>query len=449
MESLSNNLQISEAKPLKHMERAIGRGRNIKRLTFEGANHSSLRIAAKATKDICFIYRYILFRFFFAEIEGTDVSLNIRSASKRLGMSHQEVRNLAARGKDALEQAFNKRAELLAEYKKIVKEYTIDHGLLKRGDVQTPFKPETILKTIVEGLQYLSNHFVEERKVFFSQDLTCRCVFIETLGRGAFGVVKRAFDLISKTMVAIKQVEDLNNEKSIDSMRNERYILLQLEGHRAFQSPPSEVTIITDQEKESAVYQTEFMNGGDLNDPFDDSMEKFYEMPMNDLLTLWQPVVEGLAYMHEQNIVHRDIKPANFLMENDGDGSPIRIIFSDFGSARVGKDSPIDMENEDKTAFYTCETEDTTEAEADVFAFALSLIEILTKKGFQTEKIGESTAPQNKDEGLGAANHKLLTDANVPKELADLLLETIGPKENRLTATQFKDRYNEILDDLN
>jgi hypothetical protein len=53
------------------------------------------------------------------------------------------------------------------------------------------------------------------------------------------------------------------------------------------------------------------------------------QLPLADRLSLFQDVVEAIAYGHANGVIHRDIKPGNILV--DGDGKP-KVI--DFGVAR-------------------------------------------------------------------------------------------------------------------
>ena len=43
-----------------------------------------------------------------------------------------------------------------------------------------------------------------------------------------------------------------------------------------------------------------------------------------------QPLLDGLAVVHEANLLHRDINPENIILRNEGD-SPVLL---DFGAAR-------------------------------------------------------------------------------------------------------------------
>lgn len=46
--------------------------------------------------------------------------------------------------------------------------------------------------------------------------------------------------------------------------------------------------------------------------------------------TIFDEVLEGMQYAHEQGVIHRDIKPSNVLMNGDGD-----VVVSDFGLGRI------------------------------------------------------------------------------------------------------------------
>lgn len=60
-----------------------------------------------------------------------------------------------------------------------------------------------------------------------------------------------------------------------------------------------------------------------------------------ELLTLIQPLLDGLAMVHESGYLHRDIKPDNIYVRRD-DGS---LVLLDFGSARLTAGGPQEMAN--------------------------------------------------------------------------------------------------------
>lgn len=56
----------------------------------------------------------------------------------------------------------------------------------------------------------------------------------------------------------------------------------------------------------------------------------------NALLSLLQPLLDGLNVVHQAGFLHRDIKPANIYRRND-DGS---LVLLDFGAARPAMRQP-------------------------------------------------------------------------------------------------------------
>ena len=61
-------------------------------------------------------------------------------------------------------------------------------------------------------------------------------------------------------------------------------------------------------------------------------MKKFGKFPENLVAMYISQVLEGLLYLHDQDVIHRDIKGANLLTNKDG-----TVKLADFGvTARVG-----------------------------------------------------------------------------------------------------------------
>jgi serine/threonine protein kinase len=57
-----------------------------------------------------------------------------------------------------------------------------------------------------------------------------------------------------------------------------------------------------------------------------------YVVEEAEALLIIRQIIEGIKYLHDNDIVHRDVKPENILMT---DLSPMaRVVLTDFGSAK-------------------------------------------------------------------------------------------------------------------
>ncbi|MBI3875652.1 MAG: serine/threonine protein kinase, partial [Verrucomicrobia bacterium] len=57
--------------------------------------------------------------------------------------------------------------------------------------------------------------------------------------------------------------------------------------------------------------------------------------PLNQLLTIFQKVCDGVAFAHSRGIIHRDLKPANIMVGDFGE-----VLVMDWGLAKILPDSP-------------------------------------------------------------------------------------------------------------
>lgn len=70
-------------------------------------------------------------------------------------------------------------------------------------------------------------------------------------------------------------------------------------------------------------------------------VERHGRPTLNEVLSFFKQVCEGLHYAHEQGIVHRDIKPSNMMVTGDGEtGFTVKIV--DFGLARMTESDAMD-----------------------------------------------------------------------------------------------------------
>ena len=94
-------------------------------------------------------------------------------------------------------------------------------------------------------------------------------------------------------------------------------------------------------------------------------------------INIFKQIVQGLAFMHKNNLVHRDIKPSNILFAITGENSDHCVRITDFGLARIVDHfmtsvagSPLYMAPESDTGFL--------DTKLDMYSAGLILIELLS-----------------------------------------------------------------------
>ncbi len=149
---------------------------------------------------------------------------------------------------------------------------------------------------------------------------------VEELGKGAMGVVYKAFDPDIHRTVAIKTTrkelfeDDGHADMMLARFRNEARAAGRL-------SHPGIVAVYDYGESDSVTYiAMEFVQGASLREYFNRGT-RFAE---RDLVSIMAQLLDALHHAHEQGVWHRDIKPANLIVMNSG-----RIKVADFGIARI------------------------------------------------------------------------------------------------------------------
>ena len=148
--------------------------------------------------------------------------------------------------------------------------------------------------------------------------------FGDTLGAGAFGVVRKAVNKDTKEEVAVKVIlrRKLRTQKDVDDVIEEFRILAKLD----------HPNIVAFKEwfasKEKFYMVTQLCTGGELFDKIVNN-GRFTE---HDASVVFKELVLAVKYMHSKNVVHRDIKPENLLYTSKKPDSPL--VLCDFGVAR-------------------------------------------------------------------------------------------------------------------
>jgi serine/threonine-protein kinase len=146
-----------------------------------------------------------------------------------------------------------------------------------------------------------------------------------TLGSGAFGVVKRAFDSLFEQEVAIKIPHDSAMEKGLvtEMITMDRIRALN-EPHLVQLREPARI------ERKLAIVM-EYVDGGSLRTRLGEIGAQ-RAMPPRAATDLMLQVCQALRVTHRKlNLVHRDIKPDNILIRKEDN----LVKVGDFGIARI------------------------------------------------------------------------------------------------------------------
>ncbi|HEY7242154.1 MAG TPA: serine/threonine-protein kinase [Burkholderiales bacterium] len=193
----------------------------------------------------------------------------------------------------------------------------------------------------------------------------------EVVGRGAMGVVYKAFDPNIRRTVAIKTIrldaaEDDRTSAVLTRFRNEAQAAGRL-------SHPGIVGVYEYGEDEGLAYiAMEFIQGNSLREYFARGT-RFGEA---DTVSTMTQLLEALSYAHEQGVWHRDIKPANLIVMRNG-----KLKVADFGIARIDSSSLTQTGFVMGTPGYMAPEQYTGGAldwRADVFSAGVVMYELLT-----------------------------------------------------------------------
>ncbi|NXQ18180.1 NUAK2 kinase, partial [Peucedramus taeniatus] len=152
-------------------------------------------------------------------------------------------------------------------------------------------------------------------------NLKHRYEFLETLGKGTYGKVKKARERSGK-LVAIKSIrkDKIKDEQDLVHIRREIEIMSSLNHphiiavHEVFENSAKIVIVM------------EYASKGDLYDYISERQR----LPEHEARHFFRQVVSAVYYCHKNGIVHRDLKLENILLDANGN-----IKIADFGLSNV------------------------------------------------------------------------------------------------------------------
>ncbi len=152
-----------------------------------------------------------------------------------------------------------------------------------------------------------------------------RYEIIGELGRGAMGIVYKAYDPLIERFVAIKTI----NLKALSETERAEYEARFYQEAKAagHLNHPNIVTIYDLGESGDMAYiAMELMEGRDLQE----MIQGKRRLLVTDALNIAIQVAAGLSYAHQRGVVHGDIKPSNIMVLGDN-----LVKIADFGIAKM------------------------------------------------------------------------------------------------------------------
>ncbi|MEV7009081.1 serine/threonine-protein kinase [Streptosporangium sp. NPDC051022] len=147
-----------------------------------------------------------------------------------------------------------------------------------------------------------------------------RYKLLSPVGRGATGVVWRAYDLLLEREVALKEIALPPGPAAADQRRRvvrEARMAARL-SHRGI------VTVHNlTEEGERLWIVMEFLEALTLHD----TLVQAGPLPADLVAAMGRKLLDALRHAHDGGVVHRDIKPANIMLTGD------RVVLADFGFA--------------------------------------------------------------------------------------------------------------------
>lgn len=206
------------------------------------------------------------------------------------------------------------------------------------------------------------------------------------IGRGAYGVVDKAFDLKSCRIVAVKRSRSAQ-QKMMNSLKKEVVIC------REFASTPQIVEMVSfgrDRRRNELCIALEYMDCGSLRN------KSSFTLPEVKWISV--SVLKALRALHSKLMVHNDVKPDNILFDSRG-----AVKLTDFGCVKQmeSESTPL-TEPVGSLRFQSYEKKFLSPirytTKSDLYSFGITVAEILNGSHIEEETKGDPEQKSNEDD---------------------------------------------------
>ncbi|XP_067940501.1 myosin light chain kinase A-like [Watersipora subatra] len=189
-------------------------------------------------------------------------------------------------------------------------------SVLKNGDVISLVKKEFKAFLFTECN-------AKEKNDGFPLEVRSKYMFIEDLGKGAFGTVKLAIRRSDKLRVACKCIPKTDK---LASTQNSQDLMKEVEIMKKLDHPCIiKVVHVVDTEPMLFLFM-DLVEGGDLLT----AIKRLRRLDAADTQNIFYQTCLAVQYLHKNNVVHRDLKPENILLTSMATDRQI-VKVTDFG----------------------------------------------------------------------------------------------------------------------
>ena len=216
-----------------------------------------------------------------------------------------------------------------------------------------------------------------------------RYAILGVLGRGPRGIVYKARDQLTDSLVALKRIDALREGRAGSNLDAAWFVNDALAAWRL--THPNIVTVYAAGDAGGKVYiAMELLKGYSLRRELD--ADRSLGMGMLRSIKIAAGIASGLAYAHGQGVLHRNLKPSNITILGDDE---VRI--SDFGIARMGDSALLSGGYARWLSYMSPEWirgDEAIDGRSDIFSLGAVLYEMLTRTlpfngGAPAEIVGE------------------------------------------------------------